>query len=355
MPSRLNAAMRPLLSDMPGLRKTSVSETDRRHPWVHQQTLYTLPVGLWKAVIKELGSSRFKADDIALEMRLSEICEDHTVQVGFRNGQPILFNRLRTSPLSCPKPVCDEWRTRSNAEWKACLRELNKNWDYIVDHLRGYLGWLLTNPMFVDEHDRLWNAAAPELDGSAIPQRIETIPVSRKLPEGWNLLPADRSSVAAMIRDFCSRWRLSQLAGPYLPRPLEPRIPNLLAVQQSGSQFLIPDIIAIDGSGLVRKMITNSQQRPESEHLQEWLQIVAPENQGRKTIYRFARIFELQHYGRALAQRHRDALARNKERLRHAFAIFFSTSDDTIRSDLQFLKKRLSRGHYHAPAWLDAI
>ncbi len=58
---------------------------------------------------------------------------------------------------------------------------------------------------------------------------------------------------------------------------------------------------------------------------------------------------------RVLAQRHSDALAKNKERLRHAFANFFDTSDDTIRSDLQFVKKRLGRGHYQAPGWLDAV
>ncbi len=355
MPSRLNAAMRPLLSDMPGLRKTSVPESDRLHPWVHQQTLYTLPVGLWNAVIKELGKSRFKADDIALEIRLSEICEDHTVQVGFRDGQPVLFNRLRASPIKFPKPDCDEWRTRSDADWKACVRQLNVRADYFSSIVRGYLGWLLTNPLFLDEHDRLWEGAAEELIGASIPRIIEARQSGHDLPDGWQLQPGNTKGVAAQFRDFCSRWRLSQLAGPYLPVPVEPRFPNQLAPQQAAPQFQIPDIIAIDGSGLVREMITDTLRQPRAEHLAEWMRFVEPNNQGRKTIHRFARLFELQHYSRALTQRHPDALARNKERLHDALASYFRTSIDTIRGDLRFMKKRLGRGHYQAPAWLDAI
>ena len=85
------------------------------------------------------------------------------------------------------------------------------------------------------------------------------------------------------------------------------------------------------------------------------MQIVGPDNQGRKTIYRYERIFELQHFGHALAQRHPDALIDNKGRLRDAFAKFFATSADSIRNDLRLVKQRLTRGHFQAPAWLDAI
>jgi len=355
MPTRQSATVRPLLSDMPGLRDTSVPASDRLHPWIKQQTFYTLPVGLWKAVIKELGSGRFKADDIALELRLSEVCEDHSVQVGFRDGQPILFNRLRTNPLSFPKPNCDEWRIKSGAAWRACLRQLDVRADYFSSIVRGYLGWLLTNPLFLNEHDHLWEGASKELHGASIPQRIEAQRSGRELPSDWQLQPDSASRIAAQFREFCSRWRLSQLAGPYLPVPVEPRIPNLLASQQAAPQFQIPDIIAIDGGGLVREMITDSLRQPRAEHLAEWMQIVEPDNQGRKTIHRFARLFELQHYSRALAQRHPNALAGKKEKLRHAFANFFGTSDDTIRSDLQFVKKWLGRGHDQAPGWLDAV
>lgn len=355
MITRRNAPVLTVLIDKLGLHNTFVPTADRRHPWINQQTFYTLPVGLWKVVLKKLGSNCFNADRIALELRLSEICDDHTVQVGFRDGEPISFYRLRTKPIDVPKPDCDEWHRKSDAEWMDCLRELRERSDYFVSLIRGYLGWLLTNPMFLDEHDRLWEDATPELVGAAIPRRIEARCSGHELPDGWQLLPNNASSVAAKFRKFCSRWRLSQLDGKYLPQPIEPRIPDLFAPQQAAPQFLIPDIIAIDGSGLIRKMISDALRQPASEHLSEWMQIVDPENRGRKTIHRFARLFELQHYSRALAQRHSDALAGNKERLRDAFADFFGTSDDTIRSDLQFVKERLGRGHYDAPGWLDAV
>ena len=45
---------------MPGLRDTSVPIADRHHPWIDQQTFYTLPLRLWGLLLKELGEGRFR-------------------------------------------------------------------------------------------------------------------------------------------------------------------------------------------------------------------------------------------------------------------------------------------------------
>ena len=276
---------------MPGLRDTSVPTADRDHPWINQQTFYTLPLRLWELLVKELGKGRFNVENLALELRLSKLCEDHSFRVGFRNGQPILFNRLRISPIIFPKPDCDEWRNKSDAEWKACLLELSTRLNHFASMIRGYLGWLLTNPLFLDEHDRLWDSTAKELARMNIPQLIEARRSSDQLPDGWQLQTANADNVAVQFRDFCLRWQLSEFAGPYLPKPLEARIPNLFSTNAAAPQYQLPATIAIEGRGLLREMITDYQRQSVGMHLDEWMQIVGPDNQGRKTIYRYERIF----------------------------------------------------------------
>jgi len=345
----------PLARAMPGLCDSSVPAADRQHPLIAQQTFYTLPLGLWKAAQSEIGRQHFDADDLALELRLSELCGDHTFQIGFRNGLPILFNRLRNSPLSSPKPDCDEWRQKSDVEWRACLRELSNRSSHFASMVRGYLGWLLTNPLFLDEHDRLFDKATQELPTISIPQMSEARCSGNQLPDGWERQSVETGNIAADFRDFCARWQLTEFAGPYLPKPIEVRISNPFAPNAGAPQFQLPATIAIDGKGLVRELISDCQRQSVGDHLREWLEIIGPDNQGRKSLYRYERIFELQHFGRILAVRHPAALAGNKERLRAAFAAFFKTSADSIRDDLRTVKARLSRGHCHAPAWLDVI
>lgn len=221
--------------------------------------------------------------------------------------------------------------------------------------IRGYLGWLLTNPLFLEEHRLLWENSAKKLAGMNLPQTIEARRSGAQLPDGWQFKASNEADVALQFRDFCSRWLLSEFAGPYLPKPLEARIPRPFSTPGAAPQIQLPATIAIEGRGLIRDMIAECQREAVAEHLEEWMRIIGPDNKGRKTIYRYERIFEVQHFGRAFALRHPKALVGNKERLRDAFARFFVTSSDTIRGDLKLLRQRLTRGHFQAPAWLDAI
>lgn len=84
MSATLEQYAKPLVFEMPGLCNVTAPMAGRRHRW-------------------------FDADEIGLELRLSEICGDHSCQVGFRNGSPIEFHRLRVHNL--PKLDYDEWPT----------------------------------------------------------------------------------------------------------------------------------------------------------------------------------------------------------------------------------------------------
>ncbi len=338
----------------PGCRRSSVSPEDADHPLISGRAIYSLPMTLWDVVIREVGKPRFDSKLLELELRLSEICGDHSFQVGFQDGQPVLFQRLRGRPLSFPQPMWNGWKTKTGAEWESCLKLMEERLDYFVQIIRGYLGWLLTNPVFLQEHDSLWENCDRDVAQHGIPKCIEGGFAQGELPAGWQRIASRSSNAATRFEEFCRRWRLSQMAGPYLPQPEEPRVPDPTS-HNAVPLFRIPSIMGIDGSGRVRQMIDDSlHDGDEAGHLLEWFEIVRSDNSGKKSIKRFGRVFELQHFARALTERHEAALHHRREYLREAFAAFFGVSSDAIRDDYRLIKRRFSSCG-NQPSWLNAI
>jgi hypothetical protein len=118
----------------------------------------------------------------------------------------------------------------------------------------------------------------------------------------------------------------------------------------------LPDTIALEGTGLVREVLDEVLAQNPDDHLTAWRQITKPSNLGRKSIHRYSRLFELQHYCRALNDRHHAALVGNRERLRLALAKFLKTGPDTIRDDIRLIRRRFATADAeNIPAWLDLI
>src|SRR4029078_3223527 len=86
---------------------------------------------------------------------------------------------------------------------------------------------------------------------------------------------------------------------------------------------------------------------PKAEHLDEWHNIIRSENAARNQLDRFCRIFDLQHYWRALFQRHQDKLKGKIGTLEIAFANWFEVSRETVHGDLITIRRRLGK------AWLE--
>jgi len=77
------------------------------------------------------------------------------------------------------------------------------------------------------------------------------------------------------------------------------------------------------------------------EHLAGWGEIAASSNSGKNSILRLGRIFELQHFCRALYARHAGALHQAAVHLEQALASFLNVGVDTIHKDLGFVASRL--------------
>jgi len=116
----------------------------------------------------------------------------------------------------------------------------------------------------------------------------------------------------------------------------------------------IPDTVPLDGTGLVRQMLFDATHSSRPTHMSEWHELIALDNQGRKAIERYGRLFELQHFLRALHQRHASAFRRKKTLLKEAIAEYYGASVDTICDDFSRIRSRLATGD-HRPVWLELL
>jgi hypothetical protein len=86
------------------------------------------------------------------------------------------------------------------------------------------------------------------------------------------------------------------------------------------------------------------------DYLSEWFEIVHSDNVAKNQIPRYGRVFELQHWVRALYARQQTALHRKKSHLILALAGFYDVSKDSIERDLRFITDRLGAESYLPPA-----
>ena len=219
---------------------------------------------------------------------------------------------------------------------------------------QGYIGWLISNRQFLDEHDALLAAHAQ------VVRRLGTDCVGFIRPSGTILSdtePAPDPRLAEFnpaCEAFLTHWRLLSLPGPYLPIPLQPlmagNFPQTVVSQltRAGGVFFLPDTMPIPSRDQLRGMLDDTLHRGERpEHLGEWLEITRAGNNARNQLDRFGRLFEVQHYWRILHDRHPAALEGNIGWLEVALGEFFRLSDQTIHSDLIEIRRRLG------DAWMD--
>jgi hypothetical protein len=210
--------------------------------------------------------------------------------------------------------------------------------------LRGFVGWLMTQPVFLAEHDELLSRHWEMLQAYGFPQPMEIAPAenAEKLTES----PSDSEWVSE-FRKFYSRWRLQTLAAPGLPVPLAPRAPDVVGRCHPGlpegiQSLSVPDITPLPGKGTVVETLEDALRgTTPPDNLKGWMDIVRRDNTTRNQISVFERRFRLQHYWRVLQHRHRDALTRKKKVLTGVFAESLGTSEDTISGDLSFLNDQL--------------
>lgn len=224
------------------------------------------------------------------------------------------------------------------------VRDGAKKINALHENSKGYLGWLLTTPVFLDEHDRLLDSHRSHILAHGMPL------LSRHRITGSATfgLPTEqrRNECFDAFDQFYMRWRLESLAAPGLPVPLAPDFsifptePALGPRNEVGRTFYFPDTCPVPSRELLRDIVEDElRSRGElPEHLEEWSRLIAKSNPSKTGIPRFARLVELQHYARITRQRMSGVKQGVLER---SLAKLFAQSEATIHRDMQFLRRRL--------------
>lgn len=316
-----------------------------RHLLVARRYFYTFPIELLDEVVDRVGVAAFQPDLLEMERSLSRECGDHAAQIGFRDGYPIRYDLL-ADPLSLQAAALEgaagepalSWLRASTRRNALVTHDAGRGW--VVDTCRGYAGWLAVNPTFGAEQKRLF-------------ARWQKPVLRHGLPAVRTVAGPER--YVAAVADFCARWGLIGLGGPFLPSPARPQVPvpasQRLADQMAalGTTFFLPSLFPLPDRRQLRQMIEEAMGRHRvPPHLQKWNDLIEGDSQAKKAIERYARLFRLQHYWRVLFSRHRKALKGKLGEVRHAFATFLFPYADTsalhkkaeiVRKDLALLAK----------------
>jgi hypothetical protein len=179
------------------------------------------------------------ADDACAERAFTELCRLHPA-VGCWQGWPVAYGPLQ-SPPELPKSLLQQqgWAPQQ----QLAARQLAAGSQERTQRLKGYAGWLLTEPAFVQQTQGLagcWQT----LPADERPR----FPLGRSLTlPGWDaaLSPSPAAAFGLEVRGFLDRWGLTELAtwdlptpqGPLLPNPLPPGSP---AVPAHGVHLVLP-------------------------------------------------------------------------------------------------------------------
>jgi hypothetical protein len=172
---------------------------------------------------------------------------------------------------------------------------------------------------------------------------------------GSELARAEEEQFVRAFEDFFIRWRLDSMPTPFTPVPMSVHLPisDLRTVlghmRDGGSSFYFPDVLPIPSREMLRDMIEQALRDSSApEHLSEWFKIVRSENLSKNQIAKYGRLFEVQHYMRAIYSRHKSALKQKKSSLRIALAEFLGVSEDTIERDFKYITNKLGKNWYSA-------
>jgi hypothetical protein len=252
----------------------------RRPAWVmataRNDTIYCLPEPAINALARGDAAGRVFLDgsQAAAEREFTAVCaEFHAIgtQAGWFVTNTPLNARARSDGLAdllrwaagTPK---FEWAARAGA----AIDSAQKKSSDAADRVKGYTGWLLTEPAFLDDVKRL-RALWGELPEGLRPG----FPLNRPSAAGRH--PADpridarqsgspAQTVGEALVRLLDRWGLTHLATWDLPVPQGPLMPNLLAPSapaqpRTGVHLFVPPFYPIPGTDDLPAQIFQIQQQ----------------------------------------------------------------------------------------------
>jgi len=238
------------------------------------------------------------AADAQAERALTFLCEKHHA-VGCWQDVPVLCPYL-TAPVNMPE-VGQLQALGLNPVQQSQFKRLFQGTQERSVRLKGYVGWLLTEPAFLEQMRQLsqrWQEFASE--------RRPLFPLGRI---GRYPTPASSGDLSSEVRGFhhdfqvfLDRWGLMQLSSWDLPDPQGPHLPNLLppgspALPVHGIHLVLPLHYSLQGDdNLIQQIYAFQRQAVRDLGLDESLA-------GLPHFQAYAAMFDVLHLERVIRSR----------------------------------------------------
>jgi hypothetical protein len=242
---------------------TQHGEWDQLHNL--DEPLYCLPASAiyWLARVERGSSPVLNATSARAERQYAELCAQHNA-VGSWQGRSIVY------PYSRPPSNSVLQSLLSQSGWSNALkRQMQQGLKKIEPanlRLKGYVGWLLTEPAFLHAVSRL----AESWRSLPVEQR-PSFPLGRPLrlevePRDSSPAPTALATFGGAVRDFLDRWGLIQLTTWDLPDPQGPLVPSPLpanspALPRHGIHIVLPLHYGLQGNDELQKQILEFQRQ----------------------------------------------------------------------------------------------
>jgi hypothetical protein len=328
-----------------------VPEEYRDHELVAGRVFYTLPPTLLDLLVKTCGEAAFDPDALQMERVLSAALLHDPQLVGYTAaGDALSYAYLSPDPLLDWDPSDDALRAcgLTRQKFAAIIRDAQEQLAPQQDALRGYLGWLSTNPQYLQERDRLFSSWAAKLKEEGIPR---SGPMMTRTPRGNKLIRRVRSARRlAFLKDFeqfYARWRLRHLVTPELPQPLGAQIPLLnplelfTQLRRGAVSFYQPDTVPIPDRDRLRSVLEDLRTQRRDDHLREWTSKIRRDRRNNDAIEQFANVFRLQHCWAQLERRHPGLLRGRIGKVHEAFAAFLKVGVSAVEKYRGKIRRRL--------------
>jgi len=341
----------PILALNPAANNATLPARFLSHHLVAGRYFFALPRDLWDLVHHRFGAATFDAELVDLEDAATRICGDCSFLVGLRSGRAFTYSLLRLpSPQSTSSPQNVQARGPDvqRAKREHAVQQANARLKLLTTVAEGYVGWLMSNRQFLDEHDALITSWAPTVRRWGFDKLGILVPQGMFLRGDNPLEDPQWPNYSRAFEEFFARWRLQGLAAPYLPIPLQPLMGGLVAISflpqlmRAGGVFCYPDTFPVPSRDELRWLLEGALRGGrQAEHLEGWMSYIARDNMAKSPIARFGRLFLFQHYYRVLHHRHGRAFRGKSKALKKTIAEYLGVSLKTVVNGLVSIRKRL--------------
>jgi hypothetical protein len=243
------------------------------------------------------------------ERDLSNLCHASNA-VGFFERRPISY-RFLESPLPPLSPELMNSAGWTPAQQRTLKEKLTPKADDALLRVKGYAGWLLTEPAFLEAVEGLsisWQSLRQELRPSF---PLCPPPTSAKPADDSTLAPEAVNAFLTAFAEFCGRWGLQGMASWDLPIPQGPFLPSSVPynpsfMPQDGIHIILPFHYHLPGDkGFLQDILTQQQELAKQQRID-------PTAAGLPHFEAYAKILEIIHWERIIDQRYGERTQRRK-------------------------------------------